>query len=632
MDNDLKKIEHLKTLVMSAVQLNDIMLSHAIKDTVADVNGTVDVILMDNKAERVARWLTPLDYITIQLAKLKEHVGTLENSFLSPQSLRVGRTVLWSPILCGVLVVLLDYEETFIQKKTLVLNIFCDYQCECVNAQTVENILHSLLKQRVQAHGLSDLIAFLYDNNTPLFLDNLTKILAQELKSFTVSTLSLMPWKNFWKMIETDTWLDIQATDEDIKMYIKTKLSSGHLAHHIKGRGDLHEEILSGVTMKADGMFLLAGMHIDSLAEISNQKSLRDTLTKLPGNIWEVYDNMLERVNSQSEDCQELAHHVFGWIAFARHPLTVLELWYALAMEPGMTTLDLNNLHDEDFLGDVCAGLVIKDETHSEWEDFQLSGATMKFMYVDNADNDNVLCTLAEKHPFLHYSSVHWGHHASGPVEHSIEDEIIAFLTDGADSANCKKVTNIFHKRTISNEVPVPIQFAMDYGLLHIMDILLLHEKYPCKELLLLTAVQQEDLEIVELLLDQDNVDPNAQSPSSKQTPLLYAVEEQDHTCIVEMLLQSGWVDVNSKGRNEWTPLMMAVSHGIIPTVEALLKHLGIDVLVRDNDGKAAYTHACHSGPDSGGMIMLFKKYGCSAKLDNYQPIYLMPVNSLYSQ
>ncbi len=251
---------------------------------------------------------------------------------------------------------------------------------------------------------------------------------------------------------------------------------------------------------------------------------------------------------------------------------------------------------------------------------------------IDNADNDNILRGLAENHPFLHYSSVHWGYHASGPVEHSMEDEILAFFADGVDSANCRKVVNVFRKGTVSSEAPVPFQFAIDYGLLHIMDILLLRGKCQCEEPLLLTAVQRGDLGMVKLLLDRDNVDPNVRSPSSQQTPLLYAVEEQNRTPIVEMLLQSRRVDVNSKGRNGWTPLMIAVSRGIIPTAEALLKHPGIDILARDDDGEAAYTHACHSGPDNGGMITLFEKYGCGAELDNYQPIYLTPVNYLRSQ
>ncbi|KAK0502584.1 ankyrin repeat-containing domain protein, partial [Armillaria luteobubalina] len=124
------------------------------------------------------------------------------------------------------------------------------------------------------------------------------------------------------------------------------------------------------------------------------------------------------------------------------------------------------------------------------------------------------------------------------------------------------------------------------------MGVLLLHGKYRYDEPLLLTAVQRGDLAMVKLLLGQDNVDPNAQSSSSKQTPLLYTVEQREHTHIVETLLRSGRVDANSKGGNSWTPLMMAVSHGIIPTVEALLKHPGTNVLTRDDDGKVAYTHA----------------------------------------
>ncbi|KAK0216588.1 hypothetical protein EDD85DRAFT_798383 [Armillaria nabsnona] len=56
-EEDLKRIERLKTLVMSAVQVDHMLtsvyntLSHAM---VADVKATVDVILIDNKAEKVA--------------------------------------------------------------------------------------------------------------------------------------------------------------------------------------------------------------------------------------------------------------------------------------------------------------------------------------------------------------------------------------------------------------------------------------------------------------------------------------------------------------------------------------------------------------------------------------------------
>ncbi|KAK0430760.1 hypothetical protein EV421DRAFT_1669507, partial [Armillaria borealis] len=71
------------------------------------------------------------------------------------------------------------------------------------------------------------------------------------------------------------------------------------------------------------------------------------------------YDKTLERINSQGKYDRELAYRIFGWIAFTRRPLTVLELQHALAVEPGTTTLDPDNLCSEDLLGSVCGGLII---------------------------------------------------------------------------------------------------------------------------------------------------------------------------------------------------------------------------------------------------------------------------------
>ncbi|KAK0480425.1 hypothetical protein EDD18DRAFT_1468503 [Armillaria luteobubalina] len=195
-DDELKKIGRLKTLVMSAVQLSNVMLSLAIKDTVADVNRGIS---MDDKTEEVVRWLTPLDYIAVQQDKLKKRVGNTGEWFLeSPEfkSWKDGLTesrTLWCPggpgigktVLASIIVNSLqlpDYQDTFCPKETLVLSIFCDYQS--ASSQTVENVLRSLLRQRVQAHGLSDSISSLYNDNTPLCLKNLTEILAQELKLF----------------------------------------------------------------------------------------------------------------------------------------------------------------------------------------------------------------------------------------------------------------------------------------------------------------------------------------------------------------------------------------------------------------------------------------------------------------
>ena len=103
---------------------------------------------------------------------------------------------------------------------------------------------------------------------------------------------------------------------------------------------------------------------MDSLAgSARTQKTLEDALAKLPDNIMGAHTEILEsRINSQDDDDRVLAFRIFGWIAFARRPLTVLELQHALAVEPGTTALDPDNLCSEDFLGSVCGGLAITDQ------------------------------------------------------------------------------------------------------------------------------------------------------------------------------------------------------------------------------------------------------------------------------
>ncbi len=55
-------------------------------------------------------------------------------------------------------------------------------------------------------------------------------------------------------LFKADTKLNIQAAEDDINSYIMSKLSCGRLAEFIKGRDDLRQAILDGVTEKADGM------------------------------------------------------------------------------------------------------------------------------------------------------------------------------------------------------------------------------------------------------------------------------------------------------------------------------------------------------------------------------------------
>jgi len=111
--------------------------------------------------------------------------------------------------------------------------------------------------------------------------------------------------------------------------------------------------------------FLLARLHMDSLADESNRNGILSALEKLPDGFDGTYDDALERINRQSKKRKYMAYCVLSWISYAFRPLSLIELQYALAIREGMTKMDDNDLDDEEFLISVCAGLVtVSEESH----------------------------------------------------------------------------------------------------------------------------------------------------------------------------------------------------------------------------------------------------------------------------
>ncbi|KAK0438156.1 uncharacterized protein EV420DRAFT_1316688 [Desarmillaria tabescens] len=704
----LKKIERIKSLVIVAVQHDHAALSRAINKSLAIVDTKVDGISDntkrierdvsfvgrniirfsnqvtqidgeishvrnqieknqdDKRLMRVIAWLTDLNFKSVQAEKLSLRAGDTGRWFLESEQFRkwvdgsVRSSCLWCPgnpgvgktILSSIVIDYLqslDYEE-----KTLILGIFCDYQS--VATQTIANLFCSLLKQLVQDHGLTSSITSLYNEfyrkQTRPSIDILTKILSQELESFHRVYIVLDALDEFsdnnggrkelidmikslganihlfvtsrdittiGTLFEEDTRLDIRASDDDIRACIATKLSCGRLAGLIKGRDDLHQAILDGVTEKAAGMFLLAGLHIDLLSQSTTSKILRVALRKLPDNMAGAYDKTLERVNSQGEHDRDLAYRIFGWIAFAARPLTVLELRYALAVELGTTTLDPDNLCNEDVLESICAGLVIMDQpnwifryydisivrfvhyttqeyfmsrqddlfpgfesiiartclTYMTFNDFDIPRTCIpKKTYTTSFFGSPLALLLRniEKHMFLNYSCSYWGYHASGLVQYSIEREIITFL----GVARHRKVADTLRTRHIhwspSPVVPPsPLQLAVHQGLLHITEVLLDRGADPREELPLIAAAEVGHLKIVKLLLSRDDVDVNQADPKTFHTPLMEAACNGHEEVMKAILASKHMNSLNSVDKDGDSALFHAIYKNRSKVVRILL-------------------------------------------------------------
>jgi hypothetical protein len=102
---------------------------------------------------------------------------------------------------------------------------------------------------------------------------------------------------------------------------------------------------------------------VDTLANHSNSRAVRNSLETLPTEVSATYDMTMERIAGQCESDRKLAEQVLSWITHAYRPLSIEELQHALAVFSGMTVMNLDALENALILISVCAGLVIDEKS-----------------------------------------------------------------------------------------------------------------------------------------------------------------------------------------------------------------------------------------------------------------------------
>lgn len=114
-------------------------------------------------------------------------------------------------------------------------------------------------------------------------------------------------------------------------------------------------------TISYEIRFLLAQLYLDSLIRKKSPKAIRSLLKELTNGSKtydSAYDNAMQRIEDQVPEQKEMAWEVLSWITCAKRPLTTIEIQNALAVEPGESDLDKDNLSDLDDIISACVGLV----------------------------------------------------------------------------------------------------------------------------------------------------------------------------------------------------------------------------------------------------------------------------------
>ncbi|CAI7628498.1 unnamed protein product [Penicillium palitans] len=127
-------------------------------------------------------------------------------------------------------------------------------------------------------------------------------------------------------------------------------------------------------------------------------------------------------------------------------------------------------------------------------------------------------------------------------------------------------------------------------------------------ELILFTAAEHGQAEIVKILLARKNVEIDGRD-MVRRTPFSRAAEK-GHLDIMKMLLQAGEIDVDSRDRDNRTPLSFAADEGEEEVARLLLSFNAVSVDLMDNRGKTPLFYV--AGIGAAGVVKMLLASGAN--------------------
>ena len=368
---------------------------------------------------------------------------------------------------------------------------------------------------------------------------------------------------------------------------------------------------------------------MDSFRDKLTVRDVKSALQHLPqgSDAYDVaYHGAMERIFAQGKGSSIMAKKILAWILCARRPLSTLELLHALAVEPGDTDIDEDNILGTELLLTICAGLVTIDEqsgsvrfvhyTTQEYlqrnqrawlphAEIEITRSCTSYLSIDGLAAGP--CSSQTDHeyrmkefPLLSYATVYWGPHLNQLMgtghTAALDDITVGALSLLLDSRrlSCISQTLFMLNRSPSSSRLVRKEgedfsgchWIARFGLSPLLEQWIdrgydLNKRDSSMRTPLSWAAKKGHSAIVKQLLDIDKVDVDSKEEHG-QTPLFLAASDS-YEAIVRLLLDIGKVDVDSKDNISQTPLSWAARKGHNTIVKQLLDIDKVDVNAKDN-------------------------------------------------
>ncbi|KAI4130812.1 MAG: hypothetical protein LQ347_003244 [Umbilicaria vellea] len=347
----------------------------------------------------------------------------------------------------------------------------------------------------------------------------------------------------------------------------------------------LEDDIPPAVVSKANGMFLLAKLHLESLKMKATPADVRRALTELSEEIGGIYGKIMQRIDEQNTKTDAaLAMKALSWVVCTNRPLTVLEFQEALAIRPKSTEIGAGEQPDLDILLRITAGLITTGASTTGGEPDTISlahktayeyfEANRKMMFPPPALSNIAMACLTylnfpalskpfpddqanldisrrfNELPFLAYAAQYWADHALADLDNPKTKEAIIELLINPSKLAATVQAAWYAGSKSPNSVSWDVRKGVDC--LHVC------------------AYYGLDFAIPTLLQRDSTLDIDSRDLTFGQTPLMYACK-RGHIKTVSTLLDCG-ADVNIPSDRGSTAILEAISCNHPHVVNILIK------------------------------------------------------------
>ncbi|KAF4445698.1 Ankyrin repeat-containing domain protein [Fusarium austroafricanum] len=398
--------------------------------------------------------------------------------------------------------------------------------------------------------------------------------------------------------------IEIRASDMDVRKYLDGNMF--WLPDFIGHNPELQREIKTRITQSAQGMFLLAPLHLRSLKGVSSLAGVQATLADLPtGSDVDIYNRVYKDAMNFS---------------------------MLLRLSP-MSDFDKDRLPQIEDVLSVCAGLVTVDKesgfirlvhytTQQYFEKSQkswfphakpkIAQVCVGYLSFNIFGSGKCLTDVEfeerlQSYPLFDYAARNWGHHVR---DISIEEvgETLSWAAESGYEEIVKRLLEIpIEKNWRDQRGRTPLSWAAYNGHDTIVKLLLQKDVDPDPkdnygQTPLSSAAYQGYEEVVERLLATRLVNPNIKYLTG-ETPLWWAAYN-GHEGVVRQLLAFDSIKPDSMNIENRTPLWAAGSSGN-KDILLLLLEKGVNPDPRDECDQSALSVAAEHGHETIVRILL---------------------------